>query len=123
NRLSWVDLLTMVALVAPFLATRWALPHRSRATWLAWWLCALLALDVLAFAVMILAPSGGDPSPESLVSYGVGLAKVALVPAALAALVGAAWRGERTVTVVLGASCLAVETLYTVVNSDSPVAW
>jgi len=78
---------------------------------------------VLAFGVGLLAPSGGHPSLEALVSYFLGMAKIAIVPLALGALVVAAWRGERALTLVLGAICLATETVYTVVNSDAPLAW
>jgi hypothetical protein len=123
NHLNWIDLVAMTALVAPFLASKWMLPPRTRAAQLAWWICALTALDVLAFAVGILAPSGGHPSLEAVVSVFIGAAKVALVPAALLSLVVAALRGERAATVVLGTLCLIGETLYTVCNSDSPLGW
>ena len=123
NHSSWIDLAAMAALVAPFLASRWMLPPRSRAAKIAWWLCASMALDIVAFAVGILAPSGGHPSLEAVVSLFIGAAKVAIVPAALIALVVAALRGERATTVVLGTLCLVGETLYTVCNSDQPLGW
>lgn len=123
NHLSWVDLCAMTVLAAPFLGARWALPHRTRAAGIAWWICTLLALDVLAFGVGILAPTGGHPSLEALVSYFLGIGKVVLVPAALASLAAGAWRGEHALTLLLGTCCLAVETVYTVVNSDAPLAW
>jgi hypothetical protein len=44
----------MTMLIAPFLASKWLLPPRSRITHVAWWLCALMALDVLALLVVAL---------------------------------------------------------------------
>ena len=123
NHLSWVDVAVMVALVGPFLASRWLLGSRTRATRLAWWACALMALDVLAFAVLILAPTHGHPSLESMVSFYLGIGKVVLVPAALLWLVAAALRGERATTIVLGTVCLIGETLYTLGNPDAPLGW
>ena len=123
NHPGWIDLLAMAALIAPFLASRWPLPFRSRVTHVAWWLSALMALDVLAFAVMILAPTHGHPSLEAVVSFWLGAAKVALVPAALLALVVATLRGERAATILLGTMCLIGETLYTLGNPDAPLGW
>ena len=123
NHPSWIDLLEMAALIVPFLASRWPLPFRSRVTHVAWWLCALMAIDVLAFAVIILAPTKGHPSLEAVVSFWLGAAKVALVPAALLALVVATLRGERVATVLLGTLCLIGETLYTLGNPDQPLGW
>jgi hypothetical protein len=62
NTSAWVDVAVMVALVAPFLASRWLLPSRTRATRLAWWLARSWQLDVLAYRVLILAPTHGHPS-------------------------------------------------------------
>jgi hypothetical protein len=123
QHLSWVDVVVMVALVAPFLASRWLLGSRTRATRLAWWVCALMALDVLAFAVTILAPTHGHPSLEVMVSFYLGVGKVALVPVALLFLVAAALRGERATIIVLGTVCLIGETLYTLGNPDAPLGW
>ena len=58
-----------------------------------------------------------------LVSVYLGVAKVGLVPAALLCLVTAALRGERWITVLLGAVCLVGETLYTLGNPDQPLGW
>jgi hypothetical protein len=123
NHLDWIDLVVMAALIAPFLASRWRLPHRSRATKVAWWLCAIMAVDVLAFAVGILAPTGGHPSLEAVVSVFIGAGKVALVPAALVCLIVAALRGERATTILLGTLCLIGQTLYTLGNPDQPLGW
>jgi hypothetical protein len=123
NRLSWVDVVVMTALIASFFASNWLLPPRTLATRLAWWLCALMALDVLAFAVGILAPTHGHPSLEAVVSLFIGVAKIALVPAALSCLAIAALRGERATTVLLGTICLIGETLYTLGNPDQPLGW
>jgi hypothetical protein len=123
NSLGGIDLLAMTALIAPFLASRWLSPLRSRAARLAWWLCALMALDVLAFAVLVLAPTGGHPSLEALVSLWLGAGKVLLVPAAILCLVVAVLRGERTTTILLGTMCLIGQTLYTLGNPDQPLGW
>lgn len=123
NSMSWIDLAVMTALIAPFLASRWPLPLRSRWTHVAWWICALMALDVLAFAVGTLAPTGGHPSLEAVFSLFLGAAKVALVPAALLVLVVATLRGERIATIALGTICVIAETLYTVGNPDQPLGW
>jgi hypothetical protein len=123
NYLSWIDLAVMTALIAPFVISKWALPPRSRWTHVAWWICALMALDVLAFAVGELSPTGGHPSLEALFSLWLGVAKVALVPAALLGLVVAAFRGERVATIALGTLCVIGETLYTVLNPDQPLGW
>lgn len=123
NYMSWIDLVVMTALIAPFLLSRGPLPLRSRWTHVAWWICALMALDVLSFAVGTLAPSGGHPSLEALVSLWLGVAKIALVPAALLALVVATLRGERVATIALGTICVIGETLYTVGNPDQPLGW
>lgn len=82
-----------------------------------------MALDVLAFAVGILAPTGGHPSLEAVASLFIGVGKVALVPAALLSLVVAAFRGERVTTILLGTMCLIGETLYTLGNPDQPLGW
>ena len=123
NYLNWIDLLVMTALIVPFLVSRWLLPSRSRATRLAWWFCALMALDVVAFAVGIVAPTGGHPSLEAVTSLFVGVGKVALVPAAMVSLVVAALRGERVPTILLGILCLIGQTLYTLANPDQPLGW
>jgi hypothetical protein len=123
NRLSWVDVVVMTALIVPFLGSKWPLATRTRAARLAWWLCALMALDVLAFAVGIFAPTGGHPSLEAVVSLFIGVGKVALVPAAFLCLVVAALRGERATTIFLGTICLIGETLYTLGNPDQPLGW
>jgi hypothetical protein len=117
------DLLAMAIGTAPFLAARWVSRPRTLAAHLAWWLCALLTVDVLAFAVAVLAPTHGHPSFELVVSVWVGWAKVAVVPAALVCLAAAALRGERAVVVLLGSLCLACQTVYTLGNPDEPLGW
>ena len=123
NYLNGFDLLAMILLIAPFLASRWLLPHGARTTRVAWWLCVLMALDVVAFAVGLLAPTGGHPSLEAVVSLFIGYGKLFLVPAALSALIVAALRGERAVALLLGTLCLVGETLYTLGNPDQPLGW
>jgi hypothetical protein len=124
NYFNWVDLLVMVALVAPFLATRWVWPSGIRATRIAWILAALMAIDIPVFVISTFAPIGsGHPSPESLVLYFAAVARVALVPTALAALCVAYARGERHVVIALGVLCLVCESVYIVPGPEHPIRW
>ena len=123
NRAGPVDLLAMAMAMAPFVATRWTRGHRSKATGIAWWLCVAMALDVLAFAIGILAPTGGHPSLEAVASLFIGYAKLFTIPAALAALSLAALRGDRPFALLLGALCLVAQTVYTLSNPDQPLGW
>ena len=123
NRSGPIDCLVMIVLIAPFLATRWLGRPTSRATTVAWYACAVMAVDVLAFAVSTFAPTGGHPSLEALVSLALGYVKVLVLPTGLVSLAIATWRGERTTTVVLGLLCLIGETLYTVTMPGHPIRW
>jgi hypothetical protein len=117
------ELLVLVALVVPFIAFGRLLKPHSKWTRGAWWLCVVLALDVVAMAVAVLAPTGGHPPIEASFSLWFAYAKVVLVPIALVALAAGALRGERTTVVALGVVCLAGMTLATMLNPDQPVAW
>lgn len=113
NSMSAVDVLVMAALTLPFLLI--ARPGRpgARATRYAWVVCAIMAVDVLCFAVGEFGPHGsGHPSLESLISYGLALGKTVLVPLALALLAFAGVRGERLTVIAAGLACVAAETLY-----------
>lgn len=123
NYFNWVDLLVIIVFVAPFLATRWVWPSALRATRIAWFLAAFLALDVPFFAIMTFSPSGGHPSLESLVLYFTSLLRIALVPAAVVALCVALWKGERALVIALGVICLVCESVYTVPGPDHPLRW
>jgi hypothetical protein len=123
NYLNGIDVLVMVALVAPFIATRWVSPSNLRATRVAWYLAAVMALDVVFFAIMTFAPIGGHPSLESVVLGFTGLLKVLLVPAALLALVIAFTNGERISTITLGLICMVCETVYIVPVPNHPFQW
>lgn len=120
NSLSGLDVLVMAALVVPFLIIARAGRPNLRVTRYAWGLCALMALDVLCFALAEFGPrGGGHPSLESLISYFVALAKPVLVPLALVLLGIACFKGERLAVVVAGFVCLAGETLY----GTYPTSW
>jgi hypothetical protein len=122
NSFGWVDIVVMVALVAPFLATRWMMPSSIKATRIAWWLAAIMGADILFFIIPKITPSGGGhPSLESLFLYYSSLLKIALVPAALAALCVARTKGERILVVVFGVVCLVCETVYMVPGPEHPV--
>lgn len=123
NYFSWIDILVMVALIAPFLAARWIWPSEIKGTRIAWWLAAIMALDVLVFVITTVAPTGGHPSLESLVLYFSALAKVAMMPAALLSLCIAFSRGEKPITTALGVICLVCESVYIVPGPVHPFRW
>jgi hypothetical protein len=124
NYFNWIDILVMLALVAPFLATRWVWPSSIRATRIAWWLAAIMALDVLVFTIMTVGPGGGGhPSLESLALYFSAMAKIAMVPAALIALCIAFSNGERVIAIALGIICLVAESVYSVPGPVHPFRW
>ena len=117
NDLGTIDVVVMTCLVFPFIILPRLERFRPRihVTRYAWWISAVMALDVLFFATIVLGPFGsGHPSLEALGSYFLGLAKMVLVPATLVLLAIAGLKGERPILVVLGFICLAAETLYTV---------
>lgn len=120
NSLSGVDVLVMAALILPFLISARIVRPNLRVTRYAWGLCALMALDVLCFALAEFGPrGGGHPSLESLISYFVALAKPVLIPLALVLLGAACLKGERLAVVAAGFLCLVGETLY----ASYPTAW
>jgi len=123
NYFNWIDLVAMAVLMAPFLATRWIWPPVTKATRIAWWLAAIMAMDVLFFTSMTVGPSGGHPSLESLVLYFSAMAKIVVVPAALIALCVAFARGERVIVIALGAICLICQSLYSVPGPVHPFRW
>lgn len=113
NSIGAADVLIMTALALPFLIIARPSRARARATRYAWVVCAIMAVDVLCFAVGEFGPHGsGHPSLESLISYGLALGKMVLVPLALALLAVAGVRGERLTVVAAGLACVAAETLY-----------
>ena len=123
NRLSAIDLLVMIALVIPFVVTRWLLPFSLRATRIAWYLCAVMAVDIAFFAIMILAPTGGHPSLEALVLVSTGSLKIVLAPTAILALGVALANGERISTIALGVTCVVCESVYTLPYPNHPFHW
>ncbi len=122
NSFGWGDIGVMVVLIAPFLVARWLLPTRLNATRIAWWLAAIMAADVLFFVIPRLAPTGGGhPSLESLLLYYSSILKIALVPAAVAALCVAYTKGERFIVIAAGVVCLLCESVYMVPGPEHPV--
>jgi quinol-cytochrome oxidoreductase complex cytochrome b subunit len=90
NDFGMIDVVVMVCLVLPFMIAPWFDRIRPRlgVTRYAWFISAVMALDVLFFVLGILGPFGsGHPSLEALGSYFLGLAKPVLVPATLVLLV------------------------------------
>ena len=108
NYLNGVDVLVMLGLIMPFVATRWLSPSSLRATRTAWYLAAVMALDVIFFGLVAFAPTSGHPSLESLVLGLTGLLKVLLAPAALFALSIAFVKGERIRTILSNGCCFAI---------------
>lgn len=120
NAFSGVDVMMMACLILPFMVVPWLVRPRHRVTRYAWGVSAVMALDVVFFAVAEFGPLGrGHPSLESMASYFLALAKPALVPVALALLGVACVKGEQMAVVVTGFLCLAGETLY----GTYPTAW
>ncbi len=108
-----LDVLIMLGLVLPFLAARWLSPSQVDATRIAWYLTAVMALDIIFFAVMAFAPTSGHPTYESLGALVMGLLKVLLAPAALVALSIAIANGERAWITALGLICVIAESVFT----------
>ena len=102
----------MASLILPFILS----PLVARfhfATRMAWGICALMALDIVFFALMEFGPLGsGHPSLEALGSYYLGLAKLVLIPIALILLAVANLKGEHIGIIGIGFVCLAGEALY-----------
>jgi len=112
NRFGLIDLVLMVCLEVPFVLTPLYMRPRDRVTWIAWWIAAVLALDVVFFAIGELAPTGGHPSLEATGSILLGLAKPVVVPLAVVFLAAGCVRGERLAVTVMGFVCLMAETLF-----------
>jgi hypothetical protein len=122
NYLGAVDVAVMMCLVLPWMIVPWHARFRPQllVTRYAWWISAIMALDVLFFTLSVLGPLGsGHPSLEALGSSFLGLAKGVLVPVTLVLLSIAGFRGERAIIVLLGFLCLAGEALYAVY----PTTW
>ncbi len=120
NDLGAVDVLTMAGLILPFMVMRAFARPRLRLTRYAWGASAVMALDLVCFALAVVGPLGsGHPSLESLVSYYLALAKPVLIPVVLALLAIACVKGEPMVVVAAGFLCAAGETLY----GTYPTAW
>ncbi len=102
--------LGLALLTAPFLLLPFRLQPRLRSTRIAWALAGFMAIDNL---MLLLLTSGaatrGHPPLEVLIMLGVGVAKLAALPAALALLAVGSWRGERGVLLAAGACCLGAE--------------
>jgi hypothetical protein len=123
NSFGAVDVLALAAMILPFLIVPWLDRARSlsRVTRFAWVLCAIMAFDLLFFAIGKFGPRGsGHPSLEALGSYFLGMAKVVLIPATLVLLGIACIKRERMIVVALGFICLVGETLYATYPN---VAW
>ena len=113
NYFSAVDVLSMACLILPFMVVPLLVRPRYRVTRYAWGVSAVMALDLVFFALAEFGPLGsGHPSLESLASYFLGMAKPVLVPVALALLGVACVKGEQLAVVATGFLCVAGETLY-----------
>ena len=112
NSFSGVDLAIMAGLILPFIAAP-LVRSFQRITRMAWVVAAVMALDVVFFAMMEFAPSGsGHPSLEALGTVYLGLAKLALIPITLLLLIISCLKGERINVIGLGFLCLIGATLY-----------
>ncbi len=98
--------------IFPFLLVPLVVRPLQRPTRIAWILAAVMALDLVFWAVMEFAPTGGHPSFEGMASLLLGMIKPFLVTAAAVLLSMAFRRGERFVVVALGFVCLLGEALY-----------
>lgn len=118
NRFGALDVAVMACLVLPFVLMPALLRMQRWVTRCAWAVAAVMALDVLFFAVAEFAPTGGHPSLESAASFFLALAKPVLVPALVALLSASYLQGERLMVVVTGFVCLVGETLYGTYPTD-----
>lgn len=98
--------------ILPFLMVPLVIRPLQRPTRIAWILAAVMALDLVFWAVLEFAPTGGHPSYEAMASLLLGMIKPILVTAAAVLLSMAFRRGERFVVVALGFVCLLGEALY-----------
>ncbi|HYN10351.1 MAG TPA: hypothetical protein VES67_23390 [Vicinamibacterales bacterium] len=104
--------LVSAILILPFLLVPVILRPLQRPTRTAWILAAVMALDLVFFAIIEFAPTGGHPSYEAMASLLLGLMKPILVTVAAVLLSVGFRRGERFVVVALGFVCLLGEALY-----------
>lgn len=112
NAFSGMDLAIMAGLILPFILAPlgWRFQRVTRAAWV---VGAVMALDLVFFAMMEFGPFGsGHPSLEALGSVYLGLAKLALIPIMLVLLIVACLQGERITVIALGFLCLMGATLY-----------
>jgi hypothetical protein len=125
NHVNGVDVAMMSLLIVPFIASRWILPSRNRATRIAWYVTAFMAVDAVMFAVVVWAPTGGHPSLEALALVWTGVLKAVLAPAAVAALAIGFAKGERSITIALGLVCTIGESVYALVLDmpNHPLYW
>ncbi len=125
NHVSGIDVALMSSLIVPFIASRWLAPSTNRATKIAWYLTALMALDVVMFAVVVWAPTKGHPTLEALVLVWTAVLKAALAPAAVVVLAIGFATGERAMTIALGLVCAIAETVYALVAGlpNHPLYW
>ena len=120
NYFNAVDVFSMACLILPFMVVPLLVRPRYRVTRYAWGVSAVMALDLVFFALAEFGPLGsGHPSLESMASYFLAMAKPVLVPVALALLGVACVKGEQMAVVATGFLCVAGETLY----ATYPTAW
>jgi hypothetical protein len=112
NSFAKIDLAIMAGLILPFMLAPLYSPLLA-VTRVAWGISAIMALDLVFFAMMEFGPLGsGHPSLEALGSVYLGVAKLVLIPATLILLAIANIRGERIGIIALGFICLTGVTLY-----------
>jgi hypothetical protein len=105
--------------ILPFILLPLVMRPLLRPTRIAWILAAVMALDLVFFAIGEFAPTGGHPSIEAMGSLFLGLAKPFLVLASIVLLSVAFIRGERFVVVALGFICLLAEALFALYPFDA----
>lgn len=105
--------------ILPFVLLPLVARPRERVTRVAWMMAAVMALDLVFWAVAVYAPTGGHPSFEGMATLFLGMAKPILVPVAAVLLSIGFLRGERFLAVVLGFICLVAEGLYGFYPIDS----
>jgi hypothetical protein len=104
--------------ILPFVLLPLVTRPLQRSTRFAWALAAVMALDLVFFAILEFAPTGGHPSIEAMGSLLLGMAKPFLVLASIVLLSVAFLRGERLVVVALGFICLLAEALFALYPID-----
>jgi hypothetical protein len=104
--------------ILPFILLPLVIRPLQRPTRIAWVLAAVMALDLVFFAISVFAPTGGHPSLEAMGALFLGMAKPFLVLASIVLLSVAFLRGERFVVVALGFVCLLAEALFALYPLD-----